>query len=784
MKLFQKGLTRISRIMAAMVFNLVVISATSISIVLVMGPPRLMAAEIEANLIQVIDTSNFPAPDTSGIVYLPPLLVEDVDAFLVTDSEINEMAIFQGVNVFKVDSQGSLLATYSTTSFSNEPTGITINPENKHCFFSDDNDKAIYEINPGANLTCFTGNDDIVTSFSTGSFGINDPEDVTYGLDSLFIIGGADNTVYRISSNNGDFDNLTAANLVSSFDTQSLGVTDPEGIVFDSRNDSLFIVGPHEQLIIQTTFYGILLNTINISSIDPNKAAGLALGPSSQNPAVTNLYMVARGVDNNSDPDENDGVIYEMSIPTIFTTTNDMPVVAAGEDQSILLPADAYLTGSVSDDGLPDDALTVTWSKQSGPGVVSFADANNENTIASFSMIGTYVLRITVYDGELYSFDDLSIVVGSNEPVITLNGASPMNLNLGDTFTDPWATAIDNADGDLSAFIQTTSNVDTANVGVYQITYTVTDYDGYSASVNRRVVVTDGIYELQSRVLASTDDAEENPDGRVYMTSSDLDLVVDEQSQTIGIRFIDLSIPTNAIITKAYIQFQADEADFILDTLINIAAESTDNAVSFTEADYNVSSRATTNTSVLWAPPAWDTIGAAGEDQRTSELSEIVQEIISQTGWNSGNSMAFIFTGTGTRTAESYDGDSAGAPLLYVEYTTDNSIAPELTLLGVNPINLNLGDIFSDPGTTAMDDLDGDLTSAITIVSDVNTSVAATYTVTYSVTDSDGNAASISRTVIVRDNTLAPVLTLLGADPINLNLNETFTDPGATAQDE
>ena len=780
MKCFQKKLCHIGLVMDAILVNSYIIAATLAGISLVMVAPRLMAGEVEANLIQILETSNFPAPDTAGIVYLP-----SQDAFLVSDSEINEMTIFQGGNVFKVDRNGSLLETFSTISFSNEPTGVTINPLNNHCFFSDDNSGSIYEIDPGDDGLCLTA-DDTVTSFATdNNFGSLDPEDVTYGLESLFISDGVNNRVYRISGNNGVFDNVTEENLVNSFDTQSLGVTDPEGIVFDSTNDTLFIVGPHEQLIIQTTTYGTLLHTIDISAINPNRPSGLALAPSSEDPTMINLYMVVRGEDNNSDPNENDGAIYELAIPTITSPVNSMPVVSAGENQSITLPANALLNGSVSDDGMPDGTLSTTWSKQSGPGEVSFTDPDNPNTTASFSATGTYVLRLTGYDGELYSFDDLSIVVSNNIPVITLNGTNPMTFNIGDTFTDPGATAMDDADGDLTAFIQTTSNVDTAVVGIYQITYMVNDSDGYSASVNRRVVVSDGIYFLQNRVSASTDDAEENPDGRMYITSSDLDLVVDKQVQTVGIRFSNLSIPTNAIITKAYIQFKSDETDFFLDTLLNIAAESTDNALSFDNTQYNISSRTKTNASISWSPAAWSTIGSTGEDQRTSDLSAIVQEVVSETSWNSGNAMAFIFTGTGTRTAEAYDSDQAGAPLLYLEYTKDvSNIPPVLTLNGANPLTLNLGDTFSDPGATALDESDGDITADIVTDSNVDTSVATTYTITYSVTDSDGNSASLSRTVIVRDNTIAPVLTVNGANPLTLNLGDTFSDPGATALDE
>jgi len=660
--------------MNVILFNYYIIVATFIGIFLLIPAPQLRADEVEANLIQVINTSNFPAPDPAGIVYL-----SSQDAFLVSDSEVNEMTIFQGDNVFKVDRHGSLLETYSTIPFSSEPTGITINPMNNHCFFSDDNRRVIYEINPGDDDLCLTA-DDTVTSFATDThFGSGDPEDVTYGLESLFILDGFNNRVYRISANNGVFANVTANNLVNSFDTQSLGVTDPEGIVFDSRNDSLFIVGRHEKYIIQTTFYGILLKNINISTLNANNPAGLALGPSSEDPTMTNLYMVARGVDNNSDPNENDGVIYELEIPTIITPLNHTPAVAAGIDQSIILPANALLNGSVSDDGIPDNTLTATWSKQSGPGSVSFTDPNHSNTTASFSTAGTYVLRLTGYDGQLYSFDDLSILV-------TSNGAS-----------------------DVTA--------------------------------------------LQSRVSANGDDAEENPDGSMDLNSSDLELVFDHELQTVGIRFTALSIPENATISKAYIQFKVDEKS-IANAQFSIYGESKDNALGFSKSNHNISSRIKTNTSVPWSPAPWNTVGTAGADQRTSDLTVLVQEIVSGTGWHSGNAMVFIFTGSGTRVAESYNGDPAGAPLLYLEYTTGvSTIPPVLTLTGANPMNLNLGDTFIDPGATATDDIDGDITATIHTISDVDTSVAATYTVTYSVTDSDDNTVSATRSVIVSNGT-------------------------------
>ena len=76
-------------------------------------------------------------------------------------------------------------------------------------------------------------------------------------------------------------------------------------------------------------------------------------------------------------------------------------------------------------------------------------------------------------------------------------------------------------------------------------------------------------------------------------------------------------------------------------------------------------------TPVAWEPSAWNTKGEAGPLQRTPELAALIQQIISQPGWNSGNALALIITGTGERVAESFDGDSSGAPNLLIQFVTN-----------------------------------------------------------------------------------------------------------------
>ena len=171
----------------------------------------------------------------------------------------------------------------------------------------------------------------IITSFSTQLFDSGDPEGVTFDSVTgyLYIVDGINREVYRVAPGpNGIFDGVAQEggdDRISHFDTLTLGINDPEGIAFNSDNGNLFIIGEPENLVAEITTDGNLLRLIDISAANPLKPAGLAYAPSSMNPLEMSLYIVDRGVDNNDDPEENDGKIYEISIPA-FTPSDQPPV--------------------------------------------------------------------------------------------------------------------------------------------------------------------------------------------------------------------------------------------------------------------------------------------------------------------------------------------------------------------------------------------------------------------------------------------------------------------------
>lgn len=81
---------------------------------------------------------------------------------------------------------------------------------------------------------------------------------------------------------------------------------------------------------------------------------------------------------------------------------------------------------------------------------------------------------------------------------------------------------------------------------------------------------------------------------------------------------------------------------------------------------------------------------------------------------------------------------------------TPDVTAPVITLVGDSPLEVFQGGDFTDPGATASDDRDGNISAQINTNNNVNTAALGQYQVTYNVSDAAGNtAATVTRTVNV-----------------------------------
>ncbi|WP_033422114.1 immunoglobulin-like domain-containing protein, partial [Psychromonas hadalis] len=105
-----------------------------------------------------------------------------------------------------------------------------------------------------------------------------------------------------------------------------------------------------------------------------------------------------------------------------------------------------------------------------------------------------FFLLKTVFLLSLLSFlaachSSIEAELDTTAPVITLNGANPLNHNYGDSYTDLGATALDNVDGSVAVTMSGDLNIDMINT--YTLTYSASDAAGNASSITRTVNVID-----------------------------------------------------------------------------------------------------------------------------------------------------------------------------------------------------------------------------------------------------------------------------------------------------
>jgi len=218
------------------------------------------------------------------------------------------------------------------------------------------------------------------------------------------------------------------------------------------------------------------------------------------------------------------------------------------------------------------------------------------------------------------------------------------------------------------------------------------------------------------------DDAEQAASGGTQLRSDRyLDLGYDgydfRAPQRVGLRFFDLDIPAGALIINAYIQFEVRDTGIYTRTPINLKvyAEANTHALRFDDNN-KIDSRTYLQkpnvspseiNAIAWDNvPVWQSIGDRGVEQRTPDLTELVQSIINLPSWDQqNNAIVFVVEGvpgeTGTRVAASIENGINRAPSLHVEYTTVEAGADKTRLevmqiaikrvLETAPDNVNVG---------------------------------------------------------------------------------------------
>ncbi|UCH85067.1 MAG: putative Ig domain-containing protein [Candidatus Latescibacterota bacterium] len=313
-----------------------------------------------------------PSIDPAGITFHAPS-----GHLFIADSEINEVEPVFGVvgaNIFEVSPAGDVLYNmYDTTvEGNNEPTGITYNEFDGYFYMTNDDSRMVYRYDY-SEVSGFTIIDEVSTSTTAGA---TDPEGVTSDPSTgmIYVVDGIDEliVVYSYDEINSAFvleDVLDLVALNGAANTPN----DPEGIGFHVPTGNLFLVSDPDQAVYEFTTAGIYVRRYSIGAFTPLAVApqGLTFGVTSDtgdNPSDLAMYIADGMIDNDQDPNERDGAIYEAVIVG-EGITNERPVIDPIADQAVDEGVELTFTVTATDPDIPPDNLTFSVASSAPAGV-------------------------------------------------------------------------------------------------------------------------------------------------------------------------------------------------------------------------------------------------------------------------------------------------------------------------------------------------------------------------------------------------------------------------------
>jgi len=397
-----------------------------------------------------------------------------------------------------------------------------------------------------------------------------------------------------------------------------------------------------------------------------------------------------------------------------------------------------------------------TWTDTcAGNGAATVSDFGGLNT--SNPAVGVYNVVYSGNDGYNTGTATLTVtVVDTTAPVITVNGADPLTVECGAVFSDPGATASDQCVGTVS--VSSSGTVNTAVPGSYTITYTANDGNGNTATATRTVNVVDTIGPV---ITLNGNNPETVECGGIY---TDPGATATDACE--GALAVTPSGSVNAAVPGTYfITYTA--SDSLSNTSVNTR---TVNVVDTTAPVITIP-----GPNPLYVPlnALFTAPVATATDACDGNLGNV-------------NGTGTVDTSTaGTYTVTYTISDAAsnvGSATLTVEVLAN--LPPQITILGDNPVTQECGDEYTDAGATASDYEDGDLTAAITVsgLPPAGPLSPGSWTVTYSVTDSNNQTVTAQRVVNVLD-TSTPVVTIDGGNTLSAECGVALTLPSATASD-
>ncbi|MDQ1256091.1 MAG: hypothetical protein QG656_687, partial [Candidatus Hydrogenedentes bacterium] len=385
-------------------------------------------------------------------------------------------------------------------------------------------------------------------------------------------------------------------------------------------------------------------------------------------------------------------------------------------------------------------------------------------------LLGTYQVRYNVSDvfGNAAAQVVRTVrVVDTVAPVITLSGAPVVEVVVNAVYVDAGATAFDICDGDLTAQIAVNGlPVSTAIAGEHTITYDVKDSSGNAApQVTRTVRVVPGsapVISLTGNTQITVECcATYRDEGATALDAEDGDLT---NAVAVGGLPIDTCEPGQYTITYDVEDSSGNKAPRMTRTV-----DVVDNQPPV------ITLLGASSITVVRNKPFTDP-GAEAQDKCEGDLTAAIVK--------GGATVNTAVLGTYVLTYNVADASGNTAAEVTRTVNVVAGSAPVVVLTGMNPVVIGCCDNYTDAGATAVDLEDGNLTANIVTAGlPIDTCVPGTYFVDYNVTDSSLNPAmQVTRTVVVED-TMPPVITIVGDASITLERGDTYVEAGATALD-
>jgi len=302
------------------------------------------------------------------------------------------------------------------------------------------------------------------------------------------------------------------------------------------------------------------------------------------------------------------------------------------------------------------------WNNTKTYGATVFGVADYDFKVANAPGEYTHLVFVSSQAAKKTDLYVDGVLQGSVATDITLSGQ--VGIGYGAQNRPPAAPSFDNFDGNIFG------------VAIYDKALSAAEIAANSAAFLQggpEAVTSD------LRIAAGADDAEEHLNAGMDITSSDLEIIDEDpgtpatDEQLIGMRWL-VPVAKGAAPVKAYIEFQLKE---IASTAVNtqpvnviIEGQLSPNSPAFTTTAKDITDRPRTKAQVEWTIP---TGMAVGDKFRTPDISPIINELISQDGWASGNAIVIMIRddksspSTGIRNVYSYNGSAASAPLLHLE---------------------------------------------------------------------------------------------------------------------